>query len=346
MMKTGVTLFLPNWLQTGGESTWRTHFQKLQQSGIKEIVFVHRHQEIEGADAGSYKVSNMTNIRNCIRVANEYGISVHLNVHTNYLGGMMAAYIGNLRNLFSRYDPEWEKKREGWYNCLEWWINFFKNEPNVLSFQVYNEPVGSDWGINVPANEFNQLFQETYDWCKTVTSKPVTTRYGIACSDNYYGDAVYTIWDYICFNCYLDQPGWAGHTTADLQRFMGKARTYGKRVVVTEYGYKTSDDEAQAQRFRNKLPIFSDEGVDILFGWWYSSGIGPDGDNPDNKDYQLRDRPAYAELIKYNEGGSELAKITNNGTSDLKVTKIITEEVILKPGESIELDGDYVVECQ
>ena len=89
----------------------------------------------------------------------------------------------------------------------------------------------------------------------------------------------------------------------------------------------------------NKLPIFESEQVDILFGWWYSSGAGPDGANPDNMYYQLRDRPAYDILVSYN--GGEKVKYRNEGPDTLTVYKrriVVTETPITIPaGGTVEI---------
>ena len=294
-MRIGTTYFGSNYTASAPESDWRRDFAEFKAKGVTVICIIHRWNQIE-TTRGAYNDTGMTRVRNMVRVANEYGIKAYLNIHTWYTGGGVPAYVGNLEMLFPAFNPNYADLRQGFYDMLQWYINFFDDEPNVAGYMLFNEPVNADWGIPAGADQWSDLFRGAYTAARRITGKPLSARYA-ANTDLGFNDDIFTIWDYLCLNIYLDK--YAGHTQETMKRFISKAKAAGKTVYISEMGMNTSNSDDQAAEYSRVLPIFNAAGINTVFGWWWSSGAGPDGAGATNVGFQLRGRPAFDILASY-----------------------------------------------
>ncbi len=119
--------------------------------------------------------------------------------------------------------------------------------------------------------------------------------------------------------------------------------------------------------FCSHMLVFDpDAWVSIKYGEWYQTEtkVWQDLVNADYgepmEDYQINgsvfsrefDNAIFKVDYSTREAGIELkeveglAVITNSGTTNLKITQVVTVTKIVVPGETMELDGNYTVECE
>lgn len=339
-MKAGVNFFGSGWTQNSEQAEKINSFSDLQTRGIDCIIIPLRWEFIE-VSQGSYDAGVLANVRESIRLAEIYGIDVYFNIHTWYTGNGNPSYVGNYVNVFTN-----PSIRQAWLDMVAYVVDYFDDMPNLLGYQVFNEPVNADWGVEVGVEPWISLFQDTYNLAKQHTSKIISARM-MPFADNLFDDRIFKIFDEYGINVYLDQ--FAGHTESNLSRQVSKAKAQGKRVQITEFGLNTGDDAAQANEFTRVLDIFKGLGVDEVYPWWYSSGTGPD----DKIGYQVRDRSSLDVLESHNEeNGGELRIVDfkNIGSTDIiqKIGKIVVTErdVAVPAGETVSVElqeGEFVI---
>ena len=232
--------------------------------------------------------------------AKDHGLKVVHNIHTWYSGNNVPNYIGNQRNTFFYPDA-----REDWLAFVKEYITRLDKD-YVEGFQLCNElglnqyPNWINYDGTISKDDFYSWMQDTYNAGKTVTSKPLSGRYGmIQSSPTYLEDRVIQVWDYMCLNYYdgIDTQSTYAGLKARTERF----KALGKDTWITECGLKTSNDEAQRALYEKVLGWFFELGIVMTVAWWWSHYTGPASDAVY---YNIADglgnpRLAYYELIKY-----------------------------------------------
>ena len=285
--KVGVTYY-GNYQDWYGISDTVLHrdFSRFKSDGIKLILLPTFWNVLEKSK-GVYDATVFSRLNHITEIAAQYDLNVIHNIHTWYTGTNVPSYAGNQRNAI--VDPD---IRQGWLDFVKYYIKTL-DKPNVASFQVFNELSWHSWSMNVGKDQFYDFAKTTYDAAKSVTSKPITARFG---GDQTSGmeDRLYALFDYFSTN-YYD----AYNDPAQLQSIVAKAKSLGREVWVTEFGLATSDDAAQAARYESNLALFKSTGVTMAVAWWWSGLQGVGETRYNIADGNGNPRPAYYVLVKY-----------------------------------------------
>ena len=284
----GVTYMSADWKYRESDYYYRRDFQLFKEQGITLITLLTHWQDFEPY-RGYFDTNLFKRMNHVAELANEYGIKVIYNVHTTYSGYDVPRYVGNFKYLFTS-----QSLYNAHLNALQEFVKRLDG-PNVFGFQIHNEPVNADWGINVGVNAWTKLFVDSVAACKQVTNKPISVRIA-AGSFSAFDDRVFDIFDFISINYYSE---W--HSESSLRSAIQKAHQKGKLVVISEYGASTSNDLSQASSIKNYISLFEDLDVDYSTAWWYCPLAGPS-----SYDYNLFDdrlgkpRLAFYEFGKAN----------------------------------------------
>jgi len=88
-----------------------------------------------GYESTQGKKIPLENLKDVVRVANQYGVNVLIDIHTcNYRAGLVGSPTA-----CGGYTLE------SWYATLEKIANLAKEYPNILGVDLYNEPYGHSW---------------------------------------------------------------------------------------------------------------------------------------------------------------------------------------------------------
>jgi hypothetical protein len=262
----GVTYMSDDWRYRESDSVYRRDFQLFKEHGITVICLLTHWQDFEPSQ-GYFDSSLFRRMNNVAEIADDYGISVIYNVHTTYSGYDVPRYVRNFRYLFtssSLYDAH--------LNALQEFCRRLDG-PNVIGFQIHNEPVNADWGIDAGVEAWTELFRDSVAACREVTNKPISIRIA-AGSFRQFDDRVFDIFDFMSINYYEE---W--HSESDLRSAVQKTHQRDKIVVISEYGLSSRDDRTQAEAIADYLELFEELDVEYSTVWWYCPLSGPSSNN-------------------------------------------------------------------
>ena len=277
-------------------------FARFKTDGV-EVVTLCTFWNVLETTQGTYSDTVFNRLLHIGDKAKEHGLKVIHNIHTWYSGSNVPSYIGNQADTFKD-----ATKRQDWLNFVKVFITRLDKDYveefqlcNELGLNQYDEPAKwINWDGSISKDTFYSWIQDTYDAGKTVTSKPLSGRYGmIQSSPTYLEDRVIRVWDSMCLNYYdgIDtQSNYAG-----LKNRIDRFRALGKDTWITEFGLKTINNENQRAMYEKLLGWFYELGIVLVTAWWWSPYAGPASDAIY---YNIADgsgnpRPAYYELFKY-----------------------------------------------
>lgn len=244
-------------------------FSRFKADGINAIVIVLYWYRIESSQ-GVYNQQFINNVIRVANVANSYGLRVMFSFHTLIGDGdawSNPSYVGVGMNLITN-----SSIASAYVAMVKWTVTQLKSLPNVWAYSVVNEPWY--WPLDSwrKANWINLIVQLS-STVKAVDKSPVTVRFVGALFDRDWSwdPNLLRALDFISINAYIDEGAnnvyWNTFNEyhSGLSNITQKAATLGKQVEITEFGYSTSDDALQANRYQSYIDIF--KSTPNLMGW-------------------------------------------------------------------------------
>jgi hypothetical protein len=244
-------------------------FSRFKTDGINTIVVALYWYRIESSQ-GVYNQQFINNVIRVVNVANKYGLKVMFSFHTLIGQGDAWSnpdYVGDGMNLITN-----SSIAAAYVAMVKWTVTQLKGLPNVWAYSVVNEPWY--WPLDSwrKANWINLIVQLA-STVRAIDIKPVTVRFVGALFERDWGwdPTLLSALDFISINAYIDEGAdniyW--NTFDELRSGLGnltqKASALVKRVEITEFGYSTSDDALQANRYQSYTDIF--KSTPNLIGW-------------------------------------------------------------------------------
>jgi hypothetical protein len=301
----GINYAMSYWhydLQTFGEASTVRDFQFFASQGVKIVVLSPRWITLE-PEEGVYNTKLIANLKRICELADADGMSVVIDFHVMSLKGNL-------------HDPTWlpnrdltniitdTRYRDDFIAASKYLASQLDEEPNIHSFAMINEPhLGAD-ELNVDKEQFISFIQDLRAAYRTVTSRPLSIRFD-ASLINQYGldDRLFAACDYMDLNFYTKT-----FSENNMQEAVIKAKSLGKQVWVTEFGYSGSNDTAQEQDYTSYVAYFKTLGVDAIVPWVWKADSGTTT-NPEPvgggynlaKDAEGDPRPAWYAFTKFAE---------------------------------------------
>jgi hypothetical protein len=244
-------------------------FSRFKTDGINTIVIVLYWYRIESSQ-GVYNQQFINNVIRVANVANNYGLKVMFSFHTLIGQGDAWSnpdYVGVGMNLITN-----SSIATAYVAMVKWTVTQLKGLPNVWVYSVVNEPWY--WPLDSwrKTNWIN-LITQLSSTVKAIDSKPVTVRFvGALFERDWSWDSrLVNALDFISINAYVDEGAdnvyWNtfDEYRSGLDSIVQKAGTLGKQVEITEFGYSTTDNALQANRYQSYTDIF--KSIPNLMGW-------------------------------------------------------------------------------
>jgi len=219
-------------------------FSLFKTQGIKTITLALIWAYMEPAQ-GRYNKAALSNIKRVSKVAEEYDLQVILNFHT-------------LMHEDSWTIPEWlnprrfqtvftnDNARAAWLGFLNNTVNSLKDISNIHSWHMMNEPYRGSWACNVSVADYLKLWSDMKAVIRLHSDKLVSIRFAEdSLSKPYHFNRdprIYDLLDYIAIN-YYDM-----HLPENLNATVEDIHNNGKEVMISEFGYNTSDDLFRVRR--------------------------------------------------------------------------------------------------
>ena len=286
-------------------------FSMFKKDGIDTIAIAMCWYRLESSK-GVYNQEFINNVIRVSNIASKYGLQVMINFHT--LIGQRDSwsnpqYVDVAMNLITNPDIA-----RAYVAMVKWAVTQLKALQNVWAYSVLNEP----WYW--PLDEWRKtnwinLIVDLSKTVKLVTNKPITVRFVADLFERDWGwdSKLLGALDFISLNTYASQSAtndiyWNDfdELKAGLTSISQTAAAQGKQIVITEFGYETSDDTLQSDKYRAYTDIFKST-LNVI--GWLSWGwdCEHDKNNPTwtaCAQYSIvrqatgTPRPAYSVLIK------------------------------------------------
>ncbi len=267
--------------------TLERDFAKFRNDGIRTIAIVMFWYKLE-MSRGVYNQEFIENVIRVCNVADRYGLEVMIDFHTianEEDSWTNPEYVGIAMRLIT--DPE---IADAYVAMVGWAVGQLKDVRNIWAYSVLNEP----WFW--PLDEWRKtnwinLMVEVSNKTRQITNKPVTIRFVSALfeRDWDWDDRLLTALDFISLNARVsesetDDVYWNNFDEyrSGLTHITQKAASLGKHVQITEFGYSTSDDALQAERYRIYTDIFkSTQNLIGWLSWCWDRGYDPHNPSSD-----------------------------------------------------------------
>ena len=299
----GINYAMSYWhydLQKFGEASTVRDFSFFASQGVNTVILCPRWITLEPKE-GVYNTQLIANLRRICQLAAKDGLEVVIDFH-------VMSFKGNL------HDPTWlpnrdltniitnDRYRADFLATSKYLASQLTDEPNVHSFSMLDEPQLGSTQLNVNKEQFISFIQDLRAAYRSVTSKPLSIRFDMSLVNQFgLDDRLFAACDYMDLNFYNK---WFSETNMD--QAVSKAKSLGKQVWVTEFGYTGSDDVKQAQDYEDYVDYFRTLGVDAIVPWVWKA----DSDitrNPEAvgdgynlaKDAAGNPRPAWFNFIKF-----------------------------------------------
>ncbi|MGA2308427.1 MAG: cellulase family glycosylhydrolase [Candidatus Bathyarchaeia archaeon] len=272
-------------------------FELFNSHGLKYVNLVAVWKYLEPS-LGYYNYTALNDLKRVCNYALQYGLSVIIDFHTS------------VKKTSDGYwtMPDWLSPR-----CFETvfnnatargaWLDFLGNctayldsEESIYSWHMMNEPAIGDWACNVTVDEFVELWAEMKNTIRAQSAKPISIRFGAkAISDDFGLDPrIYDLCDYVSLNWY--EENCSRYILEENVRNISQH----KPVMISEFGYKTDDDQLQAIAYSDYIHLFRSLGIKDCIAWYWRAD-NDRGDDPPQagkgynlaKNLQGEPRPAF-----------------------------------------------------
>jgi hypothetical protein len=302
-------------------------FSRFQRDGINVISLSLYWYRLEGntrgdydgvyADGTPYGRSFLEHVKRFIRIARIYGHKVMVTFHTHWgdnSSWCTPDYV---------VDPETGKNighaivksedmKQAFLDMVNHTVRYLKGE-DIWAWAILNEPWGIDW-----KESFVDLIQRESALVKSIDSRPVTVRFVSsqvwigADGKPHMGNHFTYVWnwdkrifdalDFISFNPYIPEypelyDAWLNITSENVKGSFER----GKRVWVTEFGFKSDNDSVQAENYRRMLEVYKSLPIDgwLAYVWNQLLPTQPGKGWNILKDVEGNPRASYHELLRY-----------------------------------------------
>ncbi len=200
----------------------------------------------------------ISKIKTIIPIANAYGISVNIDLHTWY----------------TTWDNKFRDSASDSATNRNIYINYVKttlaalNGYNVNAFMVLNEPQA-----RTASNSENSFILNVIAAARSVTTRPISVRFmgGYSPSTGHYSSAIDQATDFLCRNSYWDarQPTVSvyGCTETKLLTALNTAHNQNKELWITEFGKSNSNLAEQQSYVKAFVSYAKSKGIDAIFCW-------------------------------------------------------------------------------
>jgi hypothetical protein len=267
----GINYAMSYWhydLQTFGEASTVRDFRFFASQGVSTVILSPRWITLEPRE-GVYNTQLIANLKRICQLAAVEGLEVVIDFH-------VMTFRGNL------HDPPWlpnrdltniitdNRYRADFLATSKYLASQLTDEPNVHSFSMIDEPQLGSNQLNVNKEQFISFIQDLRAAYRSVTSKPLSIRFDVSLVSQFgLDDRIFAACDYMDLNFYNK---WFSETNMD--QAVSKAKSLGKQVWVTEFGYTGSDDTKQAQDYEDYVDYFRTLGVDAIVPWVWKADSG------------------------------------------------------------------------
>jgi hypothetical protein len=260
------------------ENILQRDFQRFRDGGLNLVSFSLYWYRLEGPGRGEYHPEFLRNVGACVARAREAGLQILITMHT--LWGSDSQWCTPAYAV----DPVTKKPRglavihdsgarQAFLEMYEWMVSTLAGTPGVWGYGLLNEP----WYYPLTAADreaFIGLIQAQKAIHQRRTGHSPTTirfinqhaqsRVNMFARDWSYDRRLLDCLDWVGLNCYPPAYGW-DQAAAFLATNVAELGSRGKRVLITEFGDKSKDDDAQAEAYRQLLATFQQ--TDGIRGW-------------------------------------------------------------------------------
>jgi hypothetical protein len=249
---------------------------------------------------GIYNAAFIANLKRVCQLANNEGLRVVIDFH-------VMSKIGNYGT------PSWiplkdatqiissTRYRSDFIAASRILTAALTGEPNVHSFSMINEPHLGLTALNVDKEQFIGFIQELRAAYRTVTAKPLTIRFDSAIINTFNLDSrLLDACDYISLNFYTQ---W--FSEEHLAETVNAVRAKGKTVWITEFGFASTSDTAQAAMYLTAVTFFKTLDIALITPWMWRADSTYTNPEPLNGGYNLaantqgKPRPAFYTFIGF-----------------------------------------------
>lgn len=319
----------------------RRDFSRFQQDGISVISLSLYWYRLEGNVRGDYDGTYpdgqyygkrfLDNVKRVASIASQYNIGVLVTFHTlwgddspwctpDYV--VDPVYGQNTGLAIVRSDS----MKQAFIDMVDHTVTYLAGAPGIWAWAILNEPWYWPHQLDAPYDNINQkenfidLIQKLSNIVKSKDGRPVTIRFvsshtwfgsdgtphvkNIFVDDWGWDQRIFDALDFVGFNAYIEidsriQADWKNVVQENIVGSTGR----GKKVWITECGFDSDDDTAQATYYRQSVDFFKTLPVEGWLAWdWRSDSMNP---NPGQIGMGMNlcdsadgvPRPAYYEMI-------------------------------------------------
>jgi len=322
----------------------RRDFSRFQKDGINVISLSLYWYRLEGHVRGSYDgvypdgspygKRFLDDVKRVISIAHEYDIKVLVTIHTlwgdNDSSWCTPDYVidpvsgKNIGLAIVRS----EDMKQAFIDMFNHTVSYLAGTEGIWAWAILNEPWYWPHVLPPPYENVNQkesfidLIQKLSNIVKTLDGRPVTVRFvnthtwigadgaprmkNIFIDDWGWDQRIFNALDFISFNAYIPKypelhDTWRNMTAENVVGGFQR----NKRVWITEFGFNSDDDAAQASYYKEMLDFYKTLPIDGWIAWFWEGDAAADyqGFGAFGKGYNLcsstdgSPRPAYYNLL-------------------------------------------------
>ncbi len=187
--------------------------------------------------------------------------------------------------------------KQAWLNFLNHVAERLDSAKSIWSWHMMNEPARRAWACDVEIEDFLELWTEMRNIFKSYSDRPVSIRFGAQVFDNpdhFNRDPrIYQILDYVALNWYED------HFSREKLVSMVKEIKQYTKVMISEFGFRTDDDQLQVEKYREYIRLFGKIGLRDCVAWMWRADYDSPNPEPSGtgfnlaKNVQGEPRPAF-----------------------------------------------------
>ena len=241
-------------------------FTLFETQGIEIVILPVIWKYIEPTK-GQYNEAAFTDLKRVCAAAETHGLKVIIDVHTLMQedSWTMPDWLSPRRfqTIFTDSDV-----RAAWLMFLSNTANNLKDVPNLHSWHMMNEPYRTSWACDVSIDDFLVLWGEMKTAIRQFSDKPVSIRFAedsLSKSFHFNHDPrIYDLLDYVALNWYEDHS-----TVENLTVTVADIRSHGREVMISEFGYDSTDDSLQWEKVTEYVNLFESLEIPEVSSWFW-----------------------------------------------------------------------------
>ena len=245
---------------------------------------------------GEYNDAALNDVIRVCSFASKYHLKVIINFYTNMQEDTFTMPEWLSPRKFEQVFRE-AIVREAWLNFLDHCAERLNSSESIWSWHMMNEPARRAWACDVSIEDFLLLWTEMRTIFKSYSDRPVSIRFAaqVLNDPNHFNrdPRIYELLDYVALNWYED------HCSREKLATLVKEGKQYTRIMISEFGFRTDDDQLQTAKYSEYISLFRNIGVKDCVAWMWRADY--DSPNPEPagtgfnlaKNVQGEPRPAF-----------------------------------------------------